>query len=182
MHYLIDGYNLLHVAGSLHGRTGPKALFRARRALLELLARQFGEKSNQLTVVFDAAVRPPGAPARNEYHGIEVLFAVRQASADELIETLIRQAPDPKQLTVVSSDHRIQRATSRRNCIVKSSSEFLDDFQNLHSSDQPLLDDPAAKPTDSSDSEHWLREFRELENDPNLKFLSDPLEWNEDSL
>jgi predicted RNA-binding protein with PIN domain len=181
MRYLIDGYNLLHAVGSLHGRTGLQALLRARKALLEMLARQFGEGSNQLTVVFDAAGHLPEMPARLEYHGIEVLFAVREASADDLIETLIRQSTNPRSLTVVSSDHRIQRAASRKDCIVKSSTDFLDDFQK-RSLDRPGTCDSPSKPPDGFDAKHWLQEFRELENDPNLKFLSDPVEWSEDDL
>jgi uncharacterized protein len=181
MRYLIDGYNLLHAAGSLHGRVGPTALRRARLALLELLHRGFGGNSSQLTVVFDAAGHLAGAPVKNNYQGIDVLFAVEQASADELIETLIRQAHAPKRMTVVSSDHRIQQAASRRACIVKGSSELLDDLQRISETRRPIPLSPAEKPVDLPESEHrhWLREFGGLDSDPNLKFLSDPVEWSE---
>jgi predicted RNA-binding protein with PIN domain len=183
MRYLIDGYNLMHAFGSLEGREGPTALRRARQALLDRLHREFGEKAGQLTVVFDAAAHPAGAPAQNNYQGIEVLFAVREASADELIEVLIRQAAVPRQLTVVSDDHRIQQASSRRDCIAMGCSEFLEAMEGIHTARRALPQSPVEKPQAPSESEnrYWLREFAELENDPKLKYLSDPLEWTEDS-
>ena len=58
MHYLIDGYNLLHALGRLQTRTG---LEKARLRLLSRLHTAFGNESVHVTVVFDAAHPPPGA-------------------------------------------------------------------------------------------------------------------------
>jgi hypothetical protein len=66
------------------------------------------------TVVFDARGAPPGLPRVLDHHGLAVRFAVRYESADTLIEELIQADSTPRRLTVVSSDHRIQRAARRR--------------------------------------------------------------------
>src|SRR5438477_11517341 len=110
MSYLIDGYNLLHAMGLLGGRVGPTGLEKARLGLMGLLRAVYGEQAATVTVVFDAAHAPPGTPEAEDYQGIHVRFAVRQEQADDLIEALIHRESSPRQLTVVSDDHRIQRA------------------------------------------------------------------------
>ena len=50
--YLIDGYNLLHAMGILHGRTGPTGLEKARLGLLGLLKGAYGDEASAVTVVF----------------------------------------------------------------------------------------------------------------------------------
>src|SRR5262245_66096936 len=102
MFYLIDGYNLLHAMGVLRGRVGPQGLEKARGRLLGLLHGAFGDESNHVTVVFDAAKAPPGVDEGQDYHGIQVRFAVGEFEADDVIEELIRRASAPKQLSVVS--------------------------------------------------------------------------------
>ena len=60
--------------------------------------------------------RPPGLPRTFEYRGITVQFAPRNRIADELIADLILAERAPRQLTVVSSDHQVQRVARRRQC------------------------------------------------------------------
>src|SRR5262245_35231030 len=114
--YLVDGYNLLHAMGILHGKVGPFGLQKARLGLLGLLHAIYKDQSSAVTVVFDAAHAPPGASEDEDYEGITIRWAVHQESADDLIESLITRCSAPKQLTVVSDDHRIQHAALRRRC------------------------------------------------------------------
>ena len=115
MQYLIDGYNLLHAMGRLQARTG---LEKARQRLLSLLHGAFGNESASVTVVFDAADPPAGATEVQDYRGIQVRFAVYQDQTDDLIELIIQRDSAPRQLTVVSDDHRLQKAGRRRHCPV----------------------------------------------------------------
>src|SRR5262249_16598580 len=111
MAYLIDGYNLLYALGVLHDRMGPTGLRKARLRPLGLLRAALGpDEASAVTVVFDAAKAPPGVSAEEDYGGIHVRFAVHQEEADDLIEELIRHDSAPRNLTVVSNDHRIQQA------------------------------------------------------------------------
>ncbi|HEX5102411.1 MAG TPA: NYN domain-containing protein, partial [Pirellulaceae bacterium] len=110
MALLIDGYNLLHAAG-IFSASGPPTLEAARVALLDFLVESLPAKELARTgVVFDAAHAPPGLPREIEHRGLAVRFARRGGSADELLEELIAAEPDPRNLLVVSSDHRVQRA------------------------------------------------------------------------
>jgi hypothetical protein len=111
-----------------------------------------------------------------EYHGIHIAFAVEHHEADDLIELKIEKESAPNKLTVVSDDQRIQKAARRRHCIVRGCLDYLEDLDRerrpKHSS--PL--EAPAKPTGLSPAEieRWLREFADLENDPQIKELFDP--------
>lgn len=182
MLYLIDGYNLLYAMGVVRRRMGPAGLERARGNLLGVLRGSFGDESANVTVVFDAARPPPGVPAEAEYQGIQVRFAVGMAAADDLIEALIRRASAPRHLTVVSDDHRIQKAARRRHCVVTGCGDFLEALERRR---QPPPAPPAeqpAKPAGVSreEAQYWLKEFADLADDPAMKELQEPPEFFED--
>src|SRR5262245_15037059 len=158
MPYLIDGYNLLHALGVLHGPVGPKDLERARRRLLGLLRRAHRE-SDDVTVVFDAAHAGRGAAAETEFDGIHVRFAVAHDQADDLIEEIIRTTSTPKQLVVVSDDRRLQRAARRRHCSARGCLDYLEDLKRKRQA--PAQGKPHAEKHNGSllETEHWLAEF-----------------------
>jgi len=112
---LVDGYNLLHVSG-LFGPVGaPPTLEQSRLALLEFLAARLPSSLRKRTaIVFDAAAAPPGLPSQMAHAEMQVRFAPRKSSADDLIADLISQEADPRHLTVVSSDHAVQRSARQR--------------------------------------------------------------------
>src|SRR5262245_11737319 len=110
MHCLIDGYNLCYAMGVIRNRARPTGLQKGRQRLLGLLAGAYGDEAPQVTVVFDAAKAPAGVPEEEAYQGIQVRYAIHNEQADDLIENLIHHHSAPRQLTVVSDDHRIQQA------------------------------------------------------------------------
>ncbi len=169
MRYLIDGYNLLHAMGLLCGKVGPHGLERARLALLDRLRADHGDGAGNVTVVFDASGAPPGIAGEEEYHGIHIRFALG-AEADEVIEDLIRQEPAPRQLTIVSDDHRLQQAGSRRRCPVSGCLDYLEEMQHRRRR-KPEMPEASVKPERISNEEtqHWLHEFADLVNDPKCR-------------
>jgi predicted RNA-binding protein with PIN domain len=176
MRYLIDGYNLLHAMGLLCGKVGPHGLEKARLALLGHLSschRAPGHgletiPHHPITVVFDASGAPPGADPEDDYQGIHIYYAL-DGEADDLIEDLIRRDSTPGQLVVVSDDHRIQQAARRRRCPVLGCLDYVEEMENLRRP-KPPSESSLAKPERVSDGEtqHWLREFADLVNDPKL--------------
>jgi hypothetical protein len=118
MSLLIDGYNLISAVGIMGRGVGPGSLERARLALLNFLAESLEPNEiGQTTVVFDSQTAPAGLPRIVAHRGLTVLFASCYPDADSLIEELIAEESSPRNLTVVSSDHRIQRAARRRRAI-----------------------------------------------------------------
>jgi predicted RNA-binding protein with PIN domain len=169
MPYLIDGYNLLHAMGAIRGRLGPAGLYRARLRLLGLLQGAHGDEAGDVTVVFDAAHPPPGAAPVEVFGRIHVRFAVGQEQADDLIEQLIRQQSAPRQLMVVSDDHRLREAARRRRCPTVGCQEYLEQLQRRRARVRRAARDDGEKPPVAREAEHWLNEFASLEDDPELK-------------
>ncbi len=159
MKLLIDGYNLLYAA-NITGRPGPgTSLFRSRLALLRQLSQRLDESERQTTtIVFDAQNAPPGLPRQTRFDSIEVLFAERRREADDLVIDLINASSHARSLTVVSSDHRIQRAAQRKGARTVDSRTWWDDRQRSRRDESQ----PTAKPfatLDASDLAVWLDEF-----------------------
>lgn len=186
MHFLIDGYNVLFTLGFASPRDGPKALRDARYRLLAWLAAghnapDHGHAAGKVVVVFDAARAPRGTSEFEIHSGIHVYYAIQRDEADDLIEELIQQTSAPKHLHVVSNDHRLQTAARRRRCVVMKCAEYLEWLQRRLERRPPAgkAADLTGKPARLTDEEtaHWLREFDELRDSPELKELSDPDEF-----
>ncbi len=182
MYYLIDGYNLLHALGIISPKlNGQVTLDLARRQLLEMVYRAHRQEPAQVTVVFDAA-HGARKPSETTYKGVHVSFAVNYHQADDLIELLIKRAPHPRELTVISNDHRIQNAAERKGCQVMDCGRYMDLLSGMKPAEKTSTNGRPTKPESLSDAEkaHWLQEFAELDDDPALKELSEPHEFFEE--
>jgi hypothetical protein len=179
MHYLIDGYNLLHQIGRLRGRQ-PANLEAARLDLLRQLQYRFAVEPAEITVVFDARGGNSRGDGRQEYHGIAIRFTHCE-EADDLIESMIRTAPVPRELTVVTNDRRIREAARRRECPVRECIEF---WEWLSTRPKPHTPPPAdgdgERPTPSRDEvDEWSRTFGDLDDDPAYRELFGPDEFDD---
>ena len=168
MRLLIDGYNLLHVTGIIGDGGGPATLERSRHALLNFLAAtlELAERA-QTTVVFDAKNAPPGLPRTLIHDGLSVIFAPRSEEADTVIEQLIHEHSAPRQLTVVSSDHRIQRAARRRRATAVDSDRWYagqlrQRRKRAGKGGQPQEEKPPA-PLSDAEVKWWLAQFTDIE-------------------
>src|SRR5947209_3803505 len=172
---------MLYAMGVLSRRAGPHGLEKARLRLLGLLRATYGDGSSAVTVVFDAAHGPVGAPHEQDYEGIHVVFAAGSEQADDLIERIIKRASAPKNLAVVSDDRRIQQAARRRRCPVLGCMDYLDDLHRRRLQARTSTERPAKPEGVSRDeTQHWLKEFAELQDDPDWKALIEPPEFFED--
>jgi len=121
---LIDGYNLLHAAGFARDRYGPGQFEKCRRRLLQGLADRLTDLQRaRTTVVFDAQQAPDDVPSIQQFAGISVVFSVG-SDADSLIEAMLAQHSAPRQVVVISSDHRLQNAASRKRASWMDSDKF----------------------------------------------------------
>ncbi|MEN6406328.1 MAG: NYN domain-containing protein [Thermoguttaceae bacterium] len=165
MSLLIDGYNLLYAAGISGRGAGPGGLQRSRLALLNFLAESIDpQELPRTTVVFDAHDAPVGLPRTVMHRGITVRFASQYESADELIEELIRTDSAPRRLTVVSSDHRLQRAAGRRRAKSVDSDVWSVELirQRQQRNMRQIADERTVRPPVpllEEDVNDWLRQF-----------------------
>jgi hypothetical protein len=113
------------------------------------------------TVVFDAAGAPPGLPRVLAHRGLAVRFAPRTSDADSLLEDLIRQDTSPRRLTVVSSDHRVQRAAKRRRARAVDSDVWYAEILHRRPASAPRPAGPTSPtlPLDPEEVEAWLNQF-----------------------
>jgi uncharacterized protein len=167
MRTLIDGYNVMFAAGMMGRKFDPAGFRKVRQRFLNDLAATLDPvDSHMTTVVFDANDAPEHFPASTNHKGITVLFAVDHDSADERIEDLIARHSHPRTLTVVSSDHRIQRAATRKKAKVLSADEFLTRLDSLKERKRPSaqaqLESIRQELPTAEESAFWLEEFREV--------------------
>lgn len=159
---ILDGYNLLHAAGLARLRYGPGDLARQRtRLLAKIVEKLRPEEQARCTVVFDAREPPPDGNPRQTHQQIIVLFASHPGDADEQIEELIRVHPAPRQVIVVSSDHRLHKAVRKRG------GKAVDSEVWLHQLDRrPRVGaSPAPAPSVADPNrrvEDWQQEFGEV--------------------
>jgi predicted RNA-binding protein with PIN domain len=166
--FLIDGYNLLYALGLPVGPLGPHGLQRARGRFLELLTDALKYRTATATVVFDAQHPPPGSHSEEHLGPVHVLYAIHHKEADELIEELIRRDASPRQLSVVSDDHRVQRAAARRRCRSLSCEAFLDWLESKRKDEHRRnpADQESRATQSQEEKDHWVKEFADLEADP----------------
>lgn len=182
MALLIDGYNLIHAAGIIGRGVGPGGLERARQALLNFLVETVKPSElTRTTVVFDAALAPKGLPRRVKYREIHVRFASDHEDADALLEELIAEDSAPRKLTVVSSDHRVQRAARRRRAIaVDSDLWFSGAIRERRTRQDPSAEkDDVKPPTPLGETEVrlWVEQFLEMTiSDPQTEKQIDEME------
>ncbi|MEX2188958.1 MAG: NYN domain-containing protein [Pirellulales bacterium] len=163
MAILIDGYNLLHVTGIFGRGIGPGGLERSRRALLNFLAESIDPNElPRTTVVFDAVDAPRGLPREVKHGDMTVHYATGYDSADALIEQLVAKSSTPRRLTVVSSDHRLQRAARRRRATAIDSDVWYGALVERRR--ERNLPSPAAAakpevPLSPDQVEYWLSAF-----------------------
>lgn len=147
-------------------------LQRARQSLLQMLHEALGTKGKRCTVVFDATRAPSRAPGDTFFHGIDVRFTKRREEADDLIAFLIKQCTTPKQLTVISSDHRLVEAATRKRATSVRADNFLDwlDKQKPGPASTPVV-------PHMSDEERagWLNAFADVDAE-----LSDAIAYPEE--
>jgi len=162
MSLLIDGYNLLHGSGILGPGRGQGALESSRSALINFLIHSIEPRElARTTLVFDAASAPPGLPRTYKQGGLTIRFASTYEDADALIEELIRADSSPRRLTVVSSDHRLQRAAHRRKARAVDSDVWYQQVCNDRKQGRPAQA-AAVKPSPPAspfDVEYWCKIF-----------------------
>jgi predicted RNA-binding protein with PIN domain len=171
---LIDGYNLLHATGAVgsgrRGSHGPGQLARARQRLLQQLSAGLSEEQRLTTqIVFDAHRKVTG-DEEQVVHGMTVTYSAGFEEADDLLEQIIRQHPQPRTLTVISSDLRVQRTAKARKAQAVSCDQWL--MQLLEQSEpsdaaqKPPLQEPQERQErqgspllSAEEVARWLDEF-----------------------
>ncbi len=114
-----------------------------------------------IEVVFDPGP-DGGLPGAQGAAGVSVRFARRGSTADAIIIRILRDAPEPRRVTVVTSDNEVRDIARRLGATVLSSQDFA-----VRLASHPVKPGLAAsrgkengeKPR-SPDVEYWLQQFK----------------------
>ena len=121
MNYIIDGFNLGHkipnAASLLKKGETEKAI---PIILNHISARLRGVDG--ITVVFDGKSGATSTP--HSYGKIRVKFSRKPQTADDIIRAFIRNEPNPKNWTVISSDNEIIFTARDMGALVLSATQF----------------------------------------------------------
>ena len=133
---VIDGYNLMHAMGLARKNYGSGDLERCRNQMERALQRVLSEPVlAHTTIVYDAFSSASDINRYQESSGIAVVFAPRGTDADSEIERILKHHSAPTRVLVVSSDHRLHKAASRRRAKCVDSEEFWDSLEESSSQD-----------------------------------------------
>ena len=167
----------MHAAGIARRSYGPGDLERCRNQLNRLLTDLLGRNSlSRTSVVYDAFESTSDANRSQDHAGLHVLFAPKGTDADTEIERLLNQHSSPKQVLVVSSDHRLHKAARRRKANCVDSEDFLAGIQSSADTDirqpqRPLPQENVSGTTAEEELQNWADEIEGQENqkDPTSK-------------
>jgi predicted RNA-binding protein with PIN domain len=132
LYLVIDGYNLMHAAGLGRADYRPGELERNRNRLLNQTAAVLDEQvAADAIVVFDAhlaVLRASDENAPLTRSPLAVRFSRDGRDADAEIELMLETHSSPRQVLIVSSDHRLHKAAARRKATCIDSEDFLRQF------------------------------------------------------
>lgn len=150
MPVIIDGHNLIGKMSTI-SLADPDD----EEKLIRILARHLHKKRRKMVVVFDKGAQTDLRP-RQCGSRLRVIFAPPESSADALIIDMIKKDPNPKGMTIVSSDNEIRRCARSRRAKVVSAEDFAREL--VAGSDQPANDNSIGTPdVDIDDWENWFK-------------------------
>ena len=161
---LIDGYNLLYATDITGQGRDAGTLQASRQALLDFLVASLdSDVVNRTVIVFDAHNPPPGLPREVQQAGLRIHFATGFPNADELLKQYIAEHTSPRQLSVISSDHQVQRAARRRRASYVDSDVWYRKLRTQRKGSNPqntslASDKPVTLPS-AAEVQQWLQEF-----------------------
>lgn len=123
-HYIIDGYNLMHLSDGLVNMAN-RNLESGRDELINRVVRWAGTTDDQVTIIFDGQGRSTG-PGDDPHAapGVTVLFSSKQKTADDIIERAVYKAPRKESVIVVSADRGITQLCMGMGALMMSPDNF----------------------------------------------------------
>jgi predicted RNA-binding protein with PIN domain len=121
-HIIIDGYNYILRLSQIDP-TQEDALFEARERMIRQMAAFLGQKRRCITIVFDGQDIKGVAEIRRPA-GLSVVFSRAPQKADPAILALIAKSKQPRNITVVTSDHALARMAAGSGCLTMTVEEF----------------------------------------------------------
>ncbi len=158
---IIDGNNLLH---SMHEHAPVPHI--GRESMVKLIRDWASRVSHAVTLVFDGPMPKGGLAKQMQPAGITVLFSAPE-TADDIIVQMVRAAPDPGQLHIVSSDTAIRHEAGLRRCKHTDSATFIATLFPPKAEHSELQTEKPEKPdvVSAEEASEWLDVFGSHDNE-----------------
>ena len=150
MPYLVDGNNVMAQRVGWH-RDKPKA----RRRLMDELAKFMGAKRVRVAVVFDGAPDQHFADGAS-YKGVRLFYSERGSNADERIKRMVEESRERRTLIVVTSDRALSDYVRRCGAVVVRSGEFR---KKMEEAAAGIVDRNEDEPAVNGELDQWMRYF-----------------------
>jgi len=151
MSYLIDGNNVMGQRVGWH-----RDRVRARRELLDELARFAAQKRVRVAVVFDGAPEEHFADGAS-YRGVRIFYAARGSNADERIKSLVEDSRERRTLRIVTSDRALADYVRRCGAEVIRAGEFRRSMEDVEA--KRAAQSGTDAPPIIESTERWMRYF-----------------------
>ncbi len=161
---IIDAYNLIFQCGlQPKSLDAPLALHRTRQRLVQELADRIEEQHrHEITLVFDAKNTKGSTTPELNSQGFNIAFARDYEDADAMVIKMCQHHSQPRLLTVVSGDHRIQTAATRREATAIDADVWFDQLKLV--GDRPAPSGVVGKPKivlSDAETQKLIDEFSE---------------------
>ncbi len=120
MHYLVDAYNLLFCA-----LKKGKSLEARRQQVIKEINAAASVLNLRITLVFDGAGEVLSYPRRGHFDQIELVYTLKNTTADEYILDEVMAAKTPCQITVVTNDRPLAARCKDHRACTQSIDAFL---------------------------------------------------------
>lgn len=108
-----------------------------RAEFLRRLLRKLNPDLHSDTVIIFDGTAAEGLLVSTVNHGIAIRFAGPQSDADTEIEKMLAAHSSPKQVLIVSSDHRLHKAAARRRAMAIDSDVFWELIEDVDAEEWP---------------------------------------------
>ena len=128
MHYIIDAYNLLFF---LTDKINP--IEQTRQDLIDSLTSDLENLKIKATLVFDSGTtHQTHFPHIHTQSSVEIIFSPHGICADNYILEILDQSKNTKDITVVTSDHELQKKCKYRLAKTQTIESFLSYLNKRH--------------------------------------------------
>jgi len=161
MAVLVDGYNVIFADEELADWVRCGQAQKARETLVARLTEYQALSGEPVIVVFDGTVSV-GLPADGRAT-IKILYSRSPQKADEVLQEIIATAPNPRGLTVVSTDREIRKAAKAKRAKPVPAEDFLKGMERLFAKDEdaapPEPGEKYGQPISRDELRQWLKVF-----------------------
>ncbi len=156
--FIIDGYNLAHKHPEISTWLKKGDTDKTIRLMINWLLQLSAMRKSQIILVLDG--KEGFFKEQNYSSAIKLIFSQKPQTADDIIRDYVRNAANPAELTIVSSDNEILFTAKDHGARTIKSEDFISKYVIKKSSKKIRSPKNSEKYNpENVDMEYWLKQF-----------------------